>query len=149
MLEKWLASLPDHVREIMIMAGETVEKFDGDIKMATTLASLAFKRAVDSEAGRLDLKPQDQVELLKVAGALIKTSAKLKEQRLDVMDKYDDISDIPKPANMDYLVVTVSPRIQIKRLLLVKMDDEAAAVARQHDIDIEEVRQMIKDEGIE
>ena len=132
----------------MVMAGETIDKFDGDVKMASTLASLAFKRAVDSEAGRLDLKPQDQVELLKVAGALIKMTAKMKEQRLDVLDKYENLSELPKPANMDYLVVTVSPKIQVKRLLLVKMDDEAEAVARQHDIDIDEVRQMIRDEDI-
>lgn len=133
----------------MVMAGETVEKFDGDIKMASSLASLAFKRAVDSEAGRLDLKPQDQVELLKIAGALIRNAAKLKELRLDIMDKYEDISDIPKPANMNYMVVTVSPRIQVKRLLLVKMDDEAEALARQHGLDVDEIRQMIVDEDIE
>lgn len=143
MLERWIAGLPDHVREVMVMAGETVEKFDGDVRMMSTLASLAFMRAVNSESGHVELKPSDQAELLKVAGTLVKASAKLKEQRLDVMDKYDNISDIPKPANLDYVMITVSPKLQVKRLLLVKMDSEAEAIARQHDIDIEEIREAI------
>ena len=125
------------------MSGETVEEFSSDVKMMSTLASLAFMRAVDSESGRVDLKPKDQVELLKVAGNLVAGAAKLKELRLDVIDKYDNISDMPKPANMEYVVITVSPKLQVKRLLLVKMDSEAEALAAQHDLDIAEIREAI------
>ena len=142
-IEKWLQGLPDHVREAIIMSGETVEEFSSDVKMMSTLASLAFMRAVDSESGRVDLKPKDQVELLKVAGNLVAGAAKLKELRLDVIDKYDNISDMPKPANMEYVVITVSPKLQVKRLLLVKMDSEAEALAAQHDLDIAEIREAI------
>lgn len=125
------------------MAGETVEEFSSDVKMMSTLASLAFMRAVDSESGRTTLSPKDQIELLKVAGRLGETAARLKEQRLDVLDKYDNISDMPKPANMEYMEVTGSPALKVKRLLLVKMDVEAEALARQYDVDIDTIREQI------
>lgn len=146
MLERWLAGLPDHVREVIVMAGETVEEFSSDVKMMSTLASLAFMRAIDSESGRVDLKPKDQVELLKVAGNLIEGAAKLKEQRLQVLDTYENISDMPKPANMEYMEVSTSPALKVKRLLLVKMDIEAEALAKQYGINIEEVREQIASE---
>lgn len=128
-----------------MLAGETIERFDADTRMASVLASLAFMRAVDSEAGRSqdNLEPKDKTELLKVAGRLVELSAKLKEQRLDVLDRYENLNDVPKPANLEYMVTTVSPKLQVKRLLLVKMDAEAEALARQHEIDIEDVRESI------
>lgn len=128
------------------MAGETVEEFSSDVKMMSTLASLAFMRAVDSESGRTTLSPKDQIELLKVAGRLGETAARLKEQRLDVMDKYENINDMPKPANMEYLIVTTSPMLQVKRLLMVKMDTDAEILAKQHGLDIEEIRELIASE---
>jgi len=143
MLEQWIATLPEEVREIMLLAGETIEKFDGDVRMMSVLASLAFKRAVDSEAQRTSLEPKEQTELLKVAGNLIRGAAKLKEQRLDVIDKFDNISDLPAPANLQYMTITESPVGQVRRLLLAKMDMEAEAVARHHNIDLEEVRDSL------
>lgn len=146
MLERWIETLPEEVREIMLIAGDTVEKFDGDVKMMATLAGLAFKRAVDSESGKTTLEPKEQTELLKVAGVLVQGAAKLKERRLEVMDRFDNISDMPQPANLNYMTITESPAGQVRRLLLAKMDMEAEAVARHHRLDLELIRSEVDSE---
>ena len=118
------------------MAGETIEKFDGNVKMAEALASLAFMRAVDSESGRSELEPKDAAELLKVAGNLVKLSAELKRTRLDVIDKYENITDAPKPANIGYIVVEAGIPEQIRRFLALNMMYEAEMLAKQNDLDL-------------
>lgn len=118
------------------MAGDMIERFDGNVKMADTIASLAFMRAVESESGLSELDAKEQAELLKVAGTLIKLSADLKKERLDVMDKYENIADTPKPANLGYIVVEAGIPEQIRRLIALNMIDEATMLARQNDLDI-------------
>lgn len=136
LINKWLESLPERTREVIVMAGDMIERFDGNVKMADTLASLAFMRAVESESGLSELDAKDQVELLKAAGNLIKLSSELKKERLDVMDKYENITDTPKPANLGYIVVEAGVPEQIRRLVALNMIDEATMLARQNDLDI-------------
>lgn len=138
LITQWLASLPPRTREVIVMAGETIEKFDGNVKMAETLASLAFMRAVESESGQSELEPKDQVELLKVAGNLVKLSAELKKQRLDVIDQYENITDAPKPANIGYIVVEAGIPEQIRRLIAINMLDEAKMLCKQNDLNLED-----------
>lgn len=134
LINQWLASLPARTREIIVIAGETIEKFDGNVKMAETLASLAFMRAVESESGLTTLDTKEQAELLKVAGNLVRLASDLKERRLDVLDKYEDISDAPKPANMEFMVVEAGIPEQIRRLISIKMLDEAAMLCKQNNL---------------
>lgn len=136
LINKWLESLPERTREVIAMAGDMIERFDGNVKMADTIASLAFMRAVESESGLSELDAKEQAELLKVAGTLIKLSADLKKERLDVMDKYENIADTPKPANLGYIVVEAGIPEQIRRLIALNMIDEATMLARQNDLDI-------------
>lgn len=138
LINQWLASLPARTREIIVLAGETIEKFDGNVKMAETLASLAFMRAVESEAGLSNLEAKEQAELLKVAGNLVRLAADLKERRLDVLDKYDDISDAPKPAAMEFMVVEAGIPEQVRRLISLKMMDEAAMICKQNNLALDD-----------
>ena len=138
LINQWLASLPARTREIIVLAGETIEKFDGNVKMAETLASLAFMRAVESEAGMTELDVKDQAELLKVAGNLVKLAADLKERRLDVMDKYENVADAPKPANMEFMVVEAGIPEQIRRLISLRMLDEAGILCKQNNLNIDD-----------
>lgn len=137
-LDKWIQSLPQRTREVMALAGDTVEKFDADVKMMSTLAQLAFMRAVEADSDMTDLEAKDRVLLIRTAGRLLQASAELKEKRVRIIDEFENISDQPKPANVEYLVVEASVTEQIKRLLLVGMTTEAAMLAKQNDLDIED-----------
>lgn len=143
-LDKWIQSLPARTREVMIIAGDTVEKFDGDVKMLETLAQLAFMRAVEADSDMTDLESEDKVALMKLAGRLIQASAKVKEQRVRIMDEFENLTDQPKPANVEYMVVETSVTEQIKRLLLVGMDTEAEMLARQNGLNVEDYRPKIE-----
>lgn len=136
LLDQWLKSLPPRTQEVIVMAGETVEKFDGNVKMAETLASLAFMRAVEAESGLSELEARDQVNLLKVAGQLLKLSTDLKKSRLEITDKYEGISDAPKPANLGYMVVEAGIPEQIRRLIALNMLDEAKMLCQQNNLDL-------------
>lgn len=126
------------------MAGETIEKFDGNVKMAEALASLAFMRAVDSESGRSELEPKDAAELLKVAGNLVKLSAEMKRQRLEIIDQFEHVSDAPKPANIGYIVVEAGVPEQIRRFVALNMMYEAELLAKQNDLDINDFTQTVE-----
>lgn len=135
-LNKWVASLPPDVREILMLARDNIEKFDGNVHMADSLAAVVFKRAIEAGAGLSDLEPKEQVDMIKAAGNIIGLAARLKEQRIRVIDEFKSISDLPKPATLEYLIVEAGPREQIIRLLALNMVPQAQELARQHNIDL-------------
>ena len=138
LLDQWLATLPEKTREIIALAGETVEKLDGNVKMAEVLASLSFMQAVEAANNPEALSPRDRTELFKMAGSLNKLAIDMKQQRLDVMDKYENISDVPRPAALEYLVVETGLPEQIRRLLALGMTHEANMLCEQNDLALED-----------
>jgi hypothetical protein len=146
MMEKWLRSLPPHVQEIIVASGETLEQFDGDVRMMSTLATLTFMRAVDASAGKIELSPKDHTDLLRTAGLLVRGAAKVKMDRLDTNEKFSDIASLPKPANIEYVEFEGSPSEKVKRLLLVGMEEEARVMAKQYGVDFDQIRAEVEDQ---
>lgn len=143
-LDRWIQSLPPRTREVMVIAGDTVEKFDGDVKMLETLAQLAFMRAVEADSDMTDLETGDKIALMKLAGRLIQASAKVKDQRVRIMDEFENLTDQPKAANVEYMVVETSITEQIKRLILVGMHTEAEMLARQNGLNVADYQPKIE-----
>lgn len=140
LLDSWLQSLPERTREIIALAGETVERFDGNVKMAEVLASLSFMRVVDNEANPdPDMTTRDRAELLKVAGQLNKLAADLKQQRLDIMDKFENVTDAPRPAAISYMEVEAGIPEKIRRLAALGMTYEARMLAEQNGLLLEDL----------
>lgn len=136
-LNAWLESLPPDAREIIMLARTNIERLDGNVQMADALATLAFKKAVEGGTGVSGLTPKEQVDMLKTAGGLINIASQLKEQRIRLNDEFKGILDLPKPANLEYLVVQASPTEQIRRLIAMDMRQQAEVLARQHGVDLE------------
>lgn len=136
-LNKWMASLSEDAREIIMLARTNIERLDGNVQMADALATFAFKKAIESGSGLSDMSTRDMVEVFKVAGQLVNISSQLKEQRIRLNDEFKGILDLPKPASLEYRVVEASPLEQIRRLIAMDMRPHAETLARQHGFDME------------
>lgn len=123
----------------MLAAQDNIEKFEGNVQMADVLASIAFKNAVDAGSGKVAMDVKEQTETMKVAGKLVEIAAKLKEQRIRILDEFKDLTNLPRPANMEYVVVEASPREQIVRLAAVGMVEQATVLAEQYGVDMAEI----------
>lgn len=134
-LNKWMESLPDDAREIIMLARTNIERLDGNVQMADALATLAFKKAIEAGSGMAEMTTRDQVEVFKVAGALVNISSQLKEQRIRLNDEFKGILDLPKPASLEYRVVESSITEQIRRMIAMDMRQQAEVLARQHNVD--------------
>lgn len=142
-LNRWIKSLPADVQEILMLARDNIEKFDGNVHMADSLAAVVFKRAIEAGAGIADLEPRDQIEMVKAAGSIIGLAARLKEQRIRILDEFKNISDLPKPAALEYIVVEAGPLEQVRRLLALNMVPQAQELARQHGIDLQAINSQV------
>lgn len=126
--DAWLASLDPHLQEMLIIASASLEDFASNVRQADTLALLSFRRALDAvnnpaALGLTEKDVQARIELARRANA---QAAEVKAQRLEVLDKFENIADAPRPANIEYTVIQAPLRQQIARLRALGYDKEAA-----------------------
>lgn len=124
--DAWLASLDPHLQEMLIIASSSLEDFASNVRQAETLALLTFRRAIDAvnnPAGLSEKDVQSRIDLARRANA---QAAEVKAQRLEVLDKFENIADAPRPANLEYTVVQAPLRQQIARLRALGYEREAS-----------------------
>ena len=129
--DEWLASLDPYLQELLLLASSSLEDFASNVRAADTLAMLTFRRAIDAvnnPAGLSELEVSKRLELARRTNA---QAAEVKAQRLEVLDRFENIADAPRPANIEYVVVTASRRQQIERLRALGYDREADELAAQ------------------
>lgn len=133
--DRWLQSLPASVRDLLEMTPTQMNDFSDNVRMGDFLSKLAFSRVVEAmeqnkkaaaQVVELDDSPiMDQPEMisdgeinyrLSLAMKANEASAKLKEQRVALLDKYSDVSDIPVPIPIEFHVVESTPEQQRARL---------------------------------
>lgn len=123
--DQWLASLDPHLQEILLLAAGSLEDFSSNVRAADALALLAFRRAFDSEG----LDEHEAIKRMEMARKALATAAALKAQRLDMLDKYENIADSPRPANLEYVVIQQSRAQAIERLRALGYEKEADELA--------------------
>lgn len=84
--------------------------------------------AVNNPQGLSELDISKRLELARRTNA---QAAEVKAQRLEVLDRFENIADAPKPANIEYVVVTASRRQQIERLRALGYDRDADELEAQ------------------
>lgn len=129
--EDWLATLDPHLQEILVLASQNLEDFSSNVRTADALALLAFRRAVDAAntPGAAEDLILRRLEFARRANA---TAARVKADRLDVLDRFENIADAPRPANVEFVIVQASPQQQIERLRAMGYEADAEAMAQRH-----------------
>lgn len=133
----WRQSLPDYVKDILDVADDYLNDFAGNVRIAEALNELCFKRAVEGivaqeneevEFGAYSspsLNEEDMFHRFKLALQANKDSAAVKAKRLEMIDKYEDVNDIPRPILMRFETVEAPRENQIERLKALGFYEEA------------------------
>lgn len=150
--DQWVKSLPNYIREALDVIDDSLNDFSGNVRMAETLAKLAFRRAVsaiveetepkqdyveleDYEANgeELDLKDRELIVAARIDQAIRanKEAAKMKEQRVRMIDEFTEVTDMPKPANLTFTVLEPTKRDKIEKLKYLGFYKEAAAIEEE------------------
>lgn len=124
--DAWLASLDPHLQEMLVIASASLEDFASNVRQADTLALLTFRRAIDAVNNPGTLSERDVQSRIDLARRANAQAAEVKAQRLDVLDRFENIADAPRPANIEYTVVQAPLRQQISRLRALGYEREAA-----------------------
>ncbi|MEK9736246.1 MAG: hypothetical protein VW239_02865 [Candidatus Nanopelagicales bacterium] len=111
---------------MLVIAASSLEDFASNVRQADTLALLTFRRAVDAVNSQGTLTEKDVQARIDLARRANAQAAEVKAQRLEVLDKFENISDAPRPANIEYTVVQAPLRQQIARLRALGYEREAA-----------------------
>ena len=124
--DAWLASLDPHLQEMLVIASASLEDFASNVRQADTLALLAFRRAIDAVNAPGSLSERDVQSRIELARKTNAQAAEVKAQRLEILDKFENIADAPRPANIEYTVIQAPLRQQIARLRALGYEREAA-----------------------
>lgn len=131
--DAWLASLDPHLQEMLVIASASLEDFASNVRQADTLALLTFRRAIDAVNNPGTLSERDVQSRIDLARRANAQAAEVKAQRLDVLDRFENIADAPRPANIEYTVIQAPLRQQIARLRALGYEKEAADLELEMD----------------
>lgn len=123
--DQWLAGLDPHLQEMIIIASGSLEDFASNVRAADVLALLSFRRAMDAVNNPQGLSETEVSARIELARKTNAQAALVKAQRLEMMDKFENISDVPQPASVEYVVVSAPARQQIERLRALGYEKEA------------------------
>lgn len=134
----WLDTLSPDIRAALDVADDVLNDFAGSVRMAEALARLAFRRAVQGVSQDsneyVELGDEDNYEgiteydinaRMNVALRANAEAAKIKELRLQMLEKFEDVVDQPKPANIRFNVVETPKEDQVARLRAIGFYKEA------------------------
>lgn len=123
--DQWLAGLDPHLQEMIVIASGSMEDFASNVRAADILALLSFRRAMDAVNNPQKLSETEVSARIELARKTNAQAALVKTQRLEMMDKFESISDVPQAARVEYVIVTAPIRQQIERLRALGYTKEA------------------------
>lgn len=148
--DEWVKSLPNYIREALDVIDGSLNDFAGNVRMAETLAKLTFRRAVsaiveegeptkdyvelnDYTSDEPTVKDRELIVAARIDQAIRanKEAAKMKEQRVRMIDEFMEVTDMPKPANLTFTVLEPTKRDKIEKLKYLGFFKEAAVVQEE------------------
>jgi len=124
---RWFLSLPLEVQLALTLTDSLLTDFASNVRMAEALNRICFKQAVEDE--------EQSPERFKIAIRANEVSARMKEQRLCMIDKYADKVELPTPANINFTVIETPKEMQIERLRTLGYYKEAHAVVAEEAVE--------------
>jgi len=146
--DRWISSLPQHIQEALDVIDESLNDFAGNVRIAETLGKIAFRRAIDAVAAQSRAEEGDYVETeddlgpigttlipdvevnarMDIALRANREAARIKEQRVRMIDEFTEVTDMPKPANLNFHVIRSSKSEQAKKMRAIGLNKEAEAL---------------------
>lgn len=154
--DEWVKTLPAHIQEAMDIMDDSLNDFAGNVRMAQTITKLAFRRAMEGiveqeRAGEFVEMAEDEPfygppdaptitdeevnNRLAFAMKANKEAAKMKEQRIRIMEEFSNVKDLPKPANVKFIQIKPSKREMARRMDAIGFHEEAENIRREAGIE--------------
>ena len=122
--DRWFKSLPQDIQNVMTQTDELLSDFAGNVRMAEALNRICFLRVIENSTPIDGETPFFNSKDMSVAVRANEAAARMKEQRIRMLDEFSDRVEKPTPALIRHEIITPTAFMNRQRLEAVVRNPE-------------------------